>query len=104
MLAFAQTSLKSPDSAIEMTFSADNGALAYTVAFHGRPVLTRSTLALEIQDQTPLGPNVRIAAARPGAIDETYNMPHGKANPVRNRANTLALDVEETRAPFRKFT
>ena len=31
-------------------------------------------------------------------------MPHGKSNPVRNLAATLAVDVEETRAPFRKLT
>ena len=31
-------------------------------------------------------------------------MPHGKANPIRNVARTLAVDVEETRAPFRKLT
>src|SRR5205823_3213741 len=69
MLALAQNTVKSPDGAIELAFSADGGALAYTVAFHGRPVLTKSTLALEIQDQPALGPNVRIAGARPGAID-----------------------------------
>jgi alpha-glucosidase len=104
LLAVGQNSVKSPDGAIELTFSADGGALAYTVAFHGRPVLTKSTLALEIQDQTVLGPHVKITGAHAGAVDETYNMPHGKANPVRNAAHTLAVDVEETVAPFRKFT
>src|SRR4051812_8027675 len=104
MLALAQTAVKSPDGAIELAFSADNGALAYTASFHGKPVLTRSAMALDVQDQAPFGPAVKIAGAKPGAVDETYNMPHGKANPVRNKANTLALDIEETRAPFRKMT
>jgi alpha-glucosidase len=104
MVALAQNSVKSPDGAIELAFTADGGPLAYTVSFHARPLLTKSTLALEIQDQTPLGGNVRIAAARPGKIDETYNMPHGKSNPVRNLANTLAIDVEENGRPGRKFT
>ena len=31
-------------------------------------------------------------------------MPHGKANPIRNVCKTLAVDLEETRTPFRKFT
>src|SRR4051794_77689 len=87
-----------------MNFSAENGALAYTVSFHGRPVLTKSSLALEIQDQEILGTSMRITGARPGSIDETYNMPHGKSNPVRNVARTLAVDAVETRAPFRKLT
>jgi alpha-glucosidase len=104
MLALAQNTVKSPDGAIELAFSADGGALSYTVAFHKRPVLTKSTMALEIQDQPVLGSDVRITGAHAGSIDETYNMPHGKANPVRNAAHTLAVDVEEVRAPFRKLT
>src|SRR5205823_5688665 len=39
MLALAQTNVvKSPDGAIELTLSADGGALSYTVSFHGNPV------------------------------------------------------------------
>src|SRR5215813_8858359 len=104
MLALAQNSVKSPDGAIVLSFSADGGALAYSVTFHGRPVLTRSTMALEIQDQAPLGPAVKIAAKRTGLVVDTYSMPHGKANRVRNKANPLALDIEETRPPLRKLT
>ena len=40
----------------------------------------------------------------PGKVDETYNMPHGKSNPVRNNCGTLTLNLEETRAPRRKLT
>jgi alpha-glucosidase len=104
MLALAQNSVKSPDGAIEISFTAEGGPLAYTVSFHGRPLLLKSTMALEVQDQAPLGPAVRIAASRPGKVDETYPMPHGKSNPVRNLANTLAIDVEETAGSRRKFT
>src|SRR6185369_14165914 len=97
LVAFAQNSVKSPDGAIELAISADNGALTYTVSFHGKPVVTRSALGLDIQDQQNLGPAVRILRSRPGSVDETYSMPHGKANPIRNVAKTLAVDVEETR-------
>jgi alpha-glucosidase len=104
MLALAQNSVKSPDGAIEISFTAEGGPLAYTVNFHGRPLLLKSTMALEVQDQAPLGPAVRIATARAGKVDETYPMPHGKSNPVWNRANTLSVDVEETAGARRKFT
>jgi len=104
MLALAQNSVKSPDGAIELSFTAEGGPLAYTVSFHGRPLLLKSTMALEVQDQAPLGPAVRIASARPGKVDETYTMPHGKSNPVRNLANTLAIDVEESAGARRRFT
>jgi alpha-glucosidase len=103
-LAFGQNVVKSPDGAIEMTISADGGALTYAVSFRGKPVVVKSALGLDIQDQQNLGSTVRIVRAQPGAVDETYSMPHGKANPVRNVCHSLSVDVEETRAPFRKFT
>ncbi|HEY1336887.1 MAG TPA: glycoside hydrolase family 97 protein [Bryobacteraceae bacterium] len=105
MTASAQTVLKSPDGAIEMTISADAGRLTYSVSFRGRPVIARSELGLDFQEQRPLGiANLRIAGSRPGSIDETYNMLHGKSNPVRNVCRTFALDLDETASPNRKFT
>jgi alpha-glucosidase len=103
-VAWPQAALKSPDGAIEMNLSADGGKLAYSVTYRGKPVIAKSGMALEVQDQMPLGPNVRIVTSRPGSIDETYNMPHGKANPVRNNCQTLALDVEETGRQMRRMT
>jgi alpha-glucosidase len=103
-LAFAQNSLKSPDGAIEMSISAENGQLAWSVSYRGKPVIARSVLGLEIQDQAVLGPSVRITGSRPGSVDETYSMPHGKANPIRNVARTLAVDLEENAPRSRKFT
>jgi len=102
-VAMAQ-SVKSPDGSIEMAFTTDNGQLAYSVSFHGRPMLTRSTMALEVQDQPVLGTAMRIVDTKPGAVDETYTMPHGKSNPVHNQCNSLTLNLEETRGPNRKLT
>ena len=61
-LAWGQATVKSPDGAIEMSISTDNDKLVYTVAFRGKPVIAKSALALDIQDQPLLGANVRIAA------------------------------------------
>jgi alpha-glucosidase len=94
--------LKSPDGAIEMTISADRG-LAYTVNFHGKPVILRSTLGLELAGQPVLGAGVRILNVQPGSLDETYTMVTGKANPVRNFCRTLSVELEETAAPSRKL-
>ncbi len=104
VLALAQSAVKSPDGAVEISFSTDNGQLAYTVAFHGRPLLTRSTMALEIQDQPLLGAAMRIVDTKAGSLDETYTMPHGKSNPVHNVCHTLTLNLEETRGPNRRLT
>jgi len=80
----------SPGGAIEMSISTDNGKLVYSVADRGKPVIVKSGMALDIQDQPLLGPNVKIVGTRAGAVDETYTMLHGKSNPVRNAARTLA--------------
>jgi alpha-glucosidase len=108
-LAMAQTDsvkVSSPDSLIELRFSAapDGGQLFYDVTYRGRPVLERSALGLDIQDQPVLGDHVRIVAQRRGKIGETWQAPAGKANPIRNECNTLSLDLHETRRPNRLFT
>jgi alpha-glucosidase len=104
MVAWGQTSVQSPDGAIAMSISADGGRLTYSVTYRGRPVIAPSALGLEIEEQRALGTRVRIAGSRTGAVDETYNVLHGKSNPVRNVCRTLAVDFEETGAPNRKFT
>jgi alpha-glucosidase len=97
--AWGQGMVKSPDGLIELSFSADRGQLAYSVSYRGRPIVVNSALGLELADQPLLGPRVRIVRRSPGAIDETYSMPHGKSNPVHNVCGTLSLDMEETAAP-----
>ena len=107
-LALAQTTapvaISSPDGGIRMSFSAAGGRLVYDVSYRGKPVLTPSALGIEIQDQPVLGTDVAIASSQAGKIDETYTLPAGKSKEVRNRCNTLALDVRETKAPGRRFT
>jgi alpha-glucosidase len=92
--AWAQNSVKSPDGAIEMTVSTAGGQLKYSVNYRGKAVIDNAALGLQLAGDVVPGPNVRIAAARQGSVDETYSMPHGKSNPVRNYSRTLALDLE----------
>jgi alpha-glucosidase len=102
--AWGQGMVKSPDGSIELSFSANQGQLAYSVSYRGRPILVDSALGLEMADQPVLGSHVRIVRTSAGAIDETYSMPHGKSNPIRNVCRKLSLEIEETAPPSRKFT
>ena len=77
--------------------------MAYTVNFHGKPVILRSTLGLELAGQPVLGAAVRILNVQPGSLDETYTMVTGKANPVRNFCRTVSVELEETAAPSRRM-
>ncbi len=112
MSVFAQTPvvLRSPDGRLAATFEtinnkqpAETGQLVYSVLFRGKPLMDQSALALELQGQRPLGPNVRIAGQTPSKVDETYRLVTGKASTVRNHYNAVRLDLEENSAPARKL-
>ncbi|MGC2656755.1 MAG: glycoside hydrolase family 97 N-terminal domain-containing protein, partial [Bryobacteraceae bacterium] len=96
--------MTSPDGAIQLKITTDGGQLMYQVSYQGKPVLEPSVLGLELQDQPPLGAQMQIASVRTDRIDETYTIPAGKSNPVRNRCNTLSVSLQETTRPHRKLT
>src|ERR1017187_3049446 len=95
--------VKSPDGAILMQVSAENGQLAYTVTYGGKPVVLRSALGLELEKAPVLGAGIRIAKADFGVVNESYTMPHGKSNPVKNQYHWMTLDLEETGEPHRRL-
>lgn len=103
-LTFAQSapaSLKSPDGQLAITLECvpnnggSGGHLSYSVDFHGKPLITRSALELELQGARPLGANVEIVKQIPSQADETYRLVTGKASVVRNHYNALRLETEE---------
>lgn len=104
---WAQTnppSLVSPDGRLSVSFeTTDANQLVYEVSFQGKTVLEPSTLSLELQDQPPLGANVRIADVIRSTTDETYHLVTGKASEVRDHFNALRLQVEETAEPKRQL-
>lgn len=95
----------SPDGSIVFTLNqTKQDALAYEVSYRGQPVIAESRLGLDPQNQPPLAANLAITGAAPGSIDETYSMKHGKANPLRARANTLIADFQEKEGLRRRFS
>jgi alpha-glucosidase len=98
-------SVSSPDGAIRAGFSTQaGGQLVYEITYKGKPLIEKSNLGLEMQDQPALGSNVRIVTSRTGKIDETYTVPAGKSNPVRNECNTLTIDLQDASRLARKLT
>jgi len=100
--AWPQATVKSPDDALQISFSADGRQLTYAVSYHDKPVILNSALGLEIREQPILGNNVRIDSVRQGEVNETYSMPHGKSNPLRNVCRTLSISLKEISYPFRE--
>lgn len=78
--------------------------IVYTVAYQGKPLLEASALTLELQNQPPLGSNVRIAGSTPSSMDETYRLVTGKASTVHSRCNTVRIDLEEIGVAARKLS
>ncbi len=115
LTAAAQTApvaLQSPDGALEISIAtvqgrsvqAAGGQLAYRVSFHGKPVIEWSHLGLLLEGSPALGPAVRIESSQPSSQDETWTSPQGKANPIRNHYNAVAVQTLETAAAGRRLT
>ncbi len=107
----AQTStVASPSGQLQIIFSVmadgpQKGELVYDVAYRGKPVLVHSRLGMDIQDQRPLGANVEIVSSTASSkVDETYSIPAGKSNPVRNLYNTITVELHEPGNYSRSFS
>jgi alpha-glucosidase len=106
-----RTSLRSPDGRLAMTFQtvasdsqpAPAGRLVYGVSFEGKPLITPSTLSLELEGQAPLGTSVRVVRATQSTTDETYRLVTGKASVVRNHFKALRLELEESSGSRRQL-
>ena len=95
--AWGQATVTSPDGSVQLSIATTKGQLAYSVSYKGKPVVLPSALGLDIQDQPVLGADVKTVRAQPGSVDETYSLPAGKANPIRNVARTLTVELEDNR-------
>ena len=67
--------------------------LVYEVSYKGKPVITRSLMGIELEGQGALGPNLHIAGSTPSKLSESYTVPAGKANPIRNECNVVSVNL-----------
>ena len=102
--AWPQARVASPDGQIVLELIPGPEQLQYRVTFRGRPVIDPSALGFDLQNQPSLGANLKLTVAVPSAGDETYTMPNGKSNPVRNHYNALLADFEEAAQPGRRLS
>src|SRR5579859_5126799 len=103
----------SPDHALEMTFaiqppdkttSATTGKLVYSAAFHGKPFLDASGLALELNDEPALGSAVQIVDTTPGSGIDDYTLTNSKVSKVHEAYNSLVLRVSEPSGSHRAMS
>ena len=100
----AQTRVASPDGRNQVTLEILRGGLYYRVDRDGSPLLLASRLGFEFRGAPALREGLRISGSTSRAHDETWTQPWGEVSRVRDHHNEIAVAVEESAAPARRFT
>jgi alpha-glucosidase len=102
--ARAQLQVASPDGRNQITVEVREGRLYYSLARDGRRLLLPSLLGFEFRGAPPLRDSLRVTDTTRQTHDKTWTQPWGEVAHVRDHHNELAVTVEETTAPHRRFT
>ena len=100
----AQAHVTSPDARNRVTVEVREGRLYYSLARDGRALVLPSLLGFEFRGGAPLRDGLRITDTTRKSHDEWWTQPWGEVARVRDHHNELAVSVEETAAPNRRFT
>ncbi len=94
----------SPDGRNRVAVAVREGRLSYSLARDGRWLILPSLLGFAFRGAPPLRDGLRITDTTRQAHDATWTQPWGEVVRVRDHHNELAVSVEETAAPNRRFT
>ncbi len=98
------TVVSSPDKQIRVAFSLTaEGVPQYEVFYKDKAVILPSAMGFDFNDQPHLNDSLRIVAVDFGTLDETWPMPWGEYDSVRNHYNEMRISLEETTAPNRQW-
>jgi alpha-glucosidase len=100
----AQVRVASPDGRNQVTVALREGRLYYSLARDRRDLILPSLLGFEFRGAPPLRDGLRITDTTRQSHDEWWTQPWGEVARVRDHHNELAVLLEETAAPNRRFT
>jgi alpha-glucosidase len=98
-----QVRVLSPDGRNQVTVAVREGRLYYSLGRDGRALILPSLLGFEFRGASPLLGALRITDTTRQSHDEWWTQPWGEVARVRDHHNELAVSVEETGAPNRRF-
>jgi alpha-glucosidase len=98
-----QVRVASPDGRNQVTVGVRDGRLGYSLERDGRALLLPSALGFEFRGAPPLRDGLRITDTTRQSHDEWWTQPWGEVARVRDHHNELAVSVEETTTPNRRF-
>ncbi len=99
-----QVRVSSPDGRNQVTVEIREGRLTYRLARDGRALLLPSALGLGFREAPPLQDGLRITDTTRQSHDAWWTQPWGEVARVRDHHHELAVSVEETAPPHRRFT
>ncbi len=100
-----QTSVSSPDGAIEIRFDlSETGQPMYMVTHNGKTVIDTSYLSIDFKDLPSLKDGFEILTADLKTIESSWEMPWGEQAVVENNYNELTINLQETIENGRKLT
>ncbi len=100
----AQSRVSSPDRRTEVSVEVREGRLTYAVTREGRALVLPSVLGFAFRGAPMLRDGLRVVDTARQTHDEWWTQPWGEVARVRDYHNELAVTVEETAAPRRRFT
>ncbi|XRQ10223.1 glycoside hydrolase family 97 protein [Actinomadura welshii] len=96
----ANPEVTSPDGALSLAVSVDDGRLGYTVRRAGSVLVEPSALGLELADGTTLGGDVRVTGTRTTSHDTTWRPVWGADARVRDRYRELTVQLRQADGRF----
>ncbi|MCR5179701.1 MAG: glycoside hydrolase family 97 protein [Bacteroidaceae bacterium] len=100
----AQTTLKSPDGLLALTFDLDGGRPQYALTYKDKPVVRPSYLGLELArdkhaskglDEADLMDGFEVVKTETAEFDETWQPVWGETREIRNHYNELAVTLRQ---------
>src|SRR4051794_28082114 len=101
--------ITSPNESVELVITSSqagrpaSSSLRYRVNYRGQPVIVDSALGLEIEGQ-PFSGQWEQVGVKANEGDETYRVPSGKSNPIRDRYRSMQIDYVEDGGPGRMLS
>lgn len=99
--ARAEVQVASPDGAIVVTVSDENGSAAYSVGYRDATVIDKSRLGFRFQKAPAFDGDLKIASTATTSKDETWEQPWGERRLVRDRHNELFVEFVSEAQPAR---
>jgi len=88
--------LSSPDGKLSVVFSAnEKDYVAYAIQFMNKPVVKKSKLGLEIENDGPLGYDMKLIGVKMSQMNKTDTLITGKTKFAVNRYNEMNVALQE---------